>query len=353
MENEMNENLDVKKQKDENKRGAVLVSDRQKKHKKRIGLLILLLLFTGVMLGTSTYAWFTANKTVNVNKITVNVAAQNGIQISVDGTTWKSIIQTADIQGAIAKYTAAKNQVPAAVEPVSTVGEMDTDGLMKMYYGVVDTNDDGNYILTATKSTETNGSEGKFIAFDLFFKVDQDTETYLTSTSGVVAEGDDSGIKNASRMAFIVLGNTTAGDTVANIQALNAGTTAPVNIWEPNIDVHKAAAVAHARDTYGITTQEAGATQIAYDGIKADITKENNVLVGKANATDNATYFGNTTMKYSTNETFADRFAFLSLKSGITKVRIYMWIEGQDVDCENNASGGSITYNLQITTEAA
>ena len=30
-----------------------------------------------------------------------------------------------------------------------------------------------------------------------------------------------------------------------------------------------------------------------------------------------------------------------------------MWIEGQDVDCENNASGGSITYNLQITTEAA
>lgn len=58
-------------------------------------------------------------------------------------------------------------------------------------------------------------------------------------------------------------------------------------------------------------------------------------------------------MKYSTNETFADRFAFLSLKSGITKVRIYMWIEGQDVDCENNASGGSITYNLQITTEAA
>ena len=166
MENEMNENLDVKKQKDENKRGAVLVSDRQKKHKKRIGLLILLLLFTGVMLGTSTYAWFTANKTVNVNKITVNVAAQNGIQISVDGTTWKSIIQTADIQGAIAKYTAAKNQVPAAVEPVSTVGEMDTDGLMKMYYGVVDTNADGNYILTATKSTETNGSEGKFIAFD-------------------------------------------------------------------------------------------------------------------------------------------------------------------------------------------
>ena len=351
MENEINENLDVKMQKDEKKTGVVLVSQRRKKHKKRIGLLILLLLFTGVMLGTSTYAWFTANKTVNVNKITVNVAAQNGIQISVDGTTWKSIIQTDDIKNASAKYAAAKNQVPDSVEPVSTVGEMDADGLMKMYYGVIDTNDNGDYILTATKDTETNGVNGRFIAFDLFFKVDSATTTYLTSSSGVVAEGNDTGIKNASRMAFIVLGNTNAGDTVGNIQALNAGTAAPVNIWEPNYDVHKDTAVAHARDTYGITTSTEGAGIIGYDGVKADITKENNVLVGKANSTDNATYFGTTTMKYTTVDSFTDKFEFLSLAAGVTKVRIYMWIEGQDVDCENNASGGNITYNLQITTD--
>ena len=352
MENEINENLDVKKQKDETKLGVVLLTERRKKHKKRIGLLILLLLVTGVMLGTTTYAWFTANKTVNVNKITVNVAAQNGIQISVDGTTWKSIIQTDDIKGASAKYAAAKNQLPVSIEPVSTVGEMDQDGLMKMYYGVVDTNDGGNYILTATKSTEKNGVDGKFIAFDLFFKVDAETNTYLTSSSGVVAEGNDSGIKNASRMAFAVLGNTTAGDTLENIQKLNAGTSAIVNIWEPNYDIHKPAAVNHARDTYGITTQETGAEQIKYDGIKAEITKENNVLVGEANSTGYTEYFGNTTMKYSTAADFTQKVSFLTLQPGITKVRIYMWIEGQDVDCENVASGGSIAYNLQITTEA-
>ncbi len=352
MENEINENLDVKKQKDETKMGVVLLTERRKKHKKRIGLLIILLLITGIMLGTTTYAWFTANKTVNVNKITVNVAAQNGIQISVDGTTWKSIIQTDDIKGASAKYAAAKNQLPVSIEPVSTVGEMDQDGLMKMYYGVVDTNDGGDYILTATKNTEKNGVDGKFIAFDLFFKVDAETNTYLTSSSGVVADGNDSGIKNASRMAFAVLGNTTAGDTLENIQKLNAGTSAVVNIWEPNYDIHKPAAVSHARDTYGITTQETGAEQIKYDGIKAEITKENNVLVGEANSTRYTDYFGNTTMKYSTAADFTQKVSFLTLQPGITKVRMYMWIEGQDVDCENVASGGSISYNLQITTEA-
>ena len=28
-----------------------------------------------------------------------------------------------------------------------------------------------------------------------------------------------------------------------------------------------------------------------------------------------------------------------------------MWVEGQDVDCENNASGGNIDFDLQTTTE--
>ena len=33
----------------------------------------------------------------------------------------------------------------------------------------------------------------------------------------------------------------------------------------------------------------------------------------------------------------------------ITKVRIYFWVEGQDVDCENNASGGDISLKLQFS----
>ena len=29
-----------------------------------------------------------------------------------------------------------------------------------------------------------------------------------------------------------------------------------------------------------------------------------------------------------------------------------MWVEGQDVEYENNASGGSIKFDLKITTNA-
>ena len=37
------------------------------------------------------------------------------------------------------------------------------------------------------------------------------------------------------------------------------------------------------------------------------------------------------------------------LPNRIVKLRIYFWIEGQDIDCENHASGGDITLKLQFS----
>ena len=39
-----------------------------------------------------------------------------------------------------------------------------------------------------------------------------------------------------------------------------------------------------------------------------------------------------------------------TLEAGITKVRVYMWLEGQDVDCENSAAIANLTLALQFST---
>ena len=39
----------------------------------------------------------------------------------------------------------------------------------------------------------------------------------------------------------------------------------------------------------------------------------------------------------------------MSIPAGITKVRVYMWLEGQDVDMENNASASKLSYNLELS----
>lgn len=330
--------------------------ERRKRKKYRLLILLLLLLGTGVMLATSTYAWFTANKTVKVSTLTVNIEAKNGIQISADGTKWKSVLQKTDITSANATYSASVNQLPDVLEPVSTAGVVDTNGKLPMYYGTVVTNGDGEYILTTEQSVEEESSgedsDGKFIAFDVFFKVDKQTSIWMTPNSMVTTkDAIDGGIKNASRIAFVVLGNTSSGSSVSAIQGLNNGTSSSVYIWEPNYDTHTPAGIANARDVYGKETEANNGTRISYSGVKDTITSTDNILLGEATVEDNSSKFGAVTISYQTKFGYTHYVPIFTLNAGVTKVRVYMWVEGQDVDCENNASGGAINFDLQITSE--
>lgn len=384
-------NIDMKnmevlenEEKEKNRKAAIIIARRRKRRGRKLFLLLLILIMTGIMLTTTTYAWFTSNKTVSVSDVQVNVASKNGIQISADGTNWKSIIQLSDLTGARATYVGAVNQIPDTantIEPVSTGLNVNAAGQLEMFYGVIESSEftgscsageaytsestctaaggtwtpgtEGQYILTATKETDAHGTVGKYVAFDLFFRVDMQTPVFLTSEgSGVEATGTDTGIKNASRIAFVELGNTASGSSLATIQGLNAGASSVVYSWEPNYDIHTASGVANANDVYGITTTETGGTLLPYSGVIAEVPLVNNVLLGNATQTSNATLFKDVAPTYSTTAAWTGNLAIFTLQPGITKMRIYMWVEGQDVDCENTASGGNIIYSLQITTES-
>ena len=353
---------------------------RDKKKERRLLLTLLLLVTSGIFLGTATYAWFTANQRVSVSPIDVNVSTSSGIQISADGSNWKSVLTNADLTGASGTYSAAVNQLPNTLEPVSTAGTMTTGGKMEMFLGHVQANEStGDFILSAAQSVETNSaggnSTGKFVAFDIFLKNEQNETLYLTPNSKVEFRNSDTGIKNATRIAFITLGHTTTADTVANIQALNTGTSSTVKIWEPNYDVHTADGVANAISPYGITTLNEGANNawVPYSGVKANLAVSENVKREQATQALNPTYFSsfaydasanpaqtiaydtagqNSTNYFITKEGYTTSQLLTAengLTAGITKMRIYMWVEGQDVDCENNASGGDIRFSLQFS----
>ena len=62
------------------------------------------------------------------------------------------------------------------------------------------------------------------------------------------------------------------------------------------------------------------------------------------------TNFGTVTPDLSTGtQTPVPSSEFVTLEAGVTKFRVYMWVEGQDVDCEDHASGTDIMYNVQFT----
>ena len=100
---------------------------RSRKSKRRMNSLFLTLILTAIMLIMSTYAWFSANRQVEINGITAKVRAAEGLQISLDGENWDTQV-TINKAKLVALGTAVNNVAWAdKLEPVSTDGTT-TDG---------------------------------------------------------------------------------------------------------------------------------------------------------------------------------------------------------------------------------
>jgi len=326
-------------------------SRKNRKRRRQLFLALIMILLLLSTLGAATYAWFTANRTVTVDSIDVNVSTSKGLQISTDATNWKTIVTNNDIT--TANWTNCTNQLPQGentIVPVSTIGTVTAStGYMEMWRGTVeaDKTSGKNYLVTE-RSTESRGTEGDFVVFDLFFQSSEAQTVYLTSESSVVASGTDKGIQNAARVAFIKEGSVEYGSTAEQAQAIK-GEESKL-IWEPNYDVHTASGVANALNVYGITVGQTGGSQLTYRGVKGAIAKDNHV---ELNQSPDA-YFDDISPEGSVvagipSTSYINAF---TVAEGITKVRIYMWIEGQDVDCEDHASGSALTYNLQFSIDS-
>ena len=242
------------------------------------------------------------------------------------------------------------------MEPVSTVGEVDTStGFMKMFYGTVDSKDNGFALTAKAEPAETDGETGKFVAFDIFLQVNQpEPNVILGKNSTVTFKGTagNEGLQNAARVAFLKQGHAAIGSPAASFTGLHgaesfltqSGDT--TELWEPNSDVHTAAAVTAAKSYYDITIAQTEEDPVDYYGINQAIAS--GVDLGDTNDGTDATHFTKVTPSIITDAAMADYNNAFSLEEGITKIRVYMWIEGQDVDCENNASGSDITFKLEF-----
>lgn len=325
----------------------------EKKDKRRLFYLLILLALTAIMLTTTTYAWFTTNRIVTISSIDVKVQSEGSLEISADGTDWKALVDYNTLIGVHdTTYPTSINHIPAYLKPVSTIGELDNNGLMNTYLGITSSNDEGNYVLTTSKIVEKEEygetAEGAFIAFDLFLKINSEKNLYLTNESRIFYNGNSTGTENATRVAFIKEGTTATGSAINTIQALSTNDSNNVYIWEPNYDTHTANGVSNAKNIYNITTTQTGGALLPYYGVKAEINTP--VELTKATQTLYPNYFQAVTPNISTIKNNTEYNLMFPLSEGISKIRIYMWLEGQDVDCENGASIGNITLALQFST---
>lgn len=357
---------------------------RTKAKKQKLNNLLVLLVLAAVLLIMSTYAWFTANRTVNIDKIDVHVATSTGLQISANGIDWKTVIDSTDLKLASADhdpsaltggYKNAINQMSKENAPVSSglTKNATNENHLNMFYGMVNADMDtshtdtyGKYMLTTSLQTDTDyksGGEngGYYVAFDIFLKSGNDEDKlYLTgnvfeTTTDGKPVTTEKGIANAARVALVEGGHTTSDAADSAIQDLD--TQGKIYLWEPNADAHTQRGLENARDLGWTVPTATGASYAmlpSYDAVLTNI----DVPVELAKATNKDDRFKSITPTWQTKKGEVKNMVMPNystgekpVQAGVTKYRIYMWVEGQDIDCENYASGTNLQYNLGFTLD--
>ncbi len=390
------------------------MKQRNTKHEKRLKKLVITCLLLAVVLTVGTYAWFIGMQTVSVDAFEVKVATVEDLALSLDGTenSWSTQLTiTEDILKGNAYAKTTYNWT--GLKPVSTVGEISaTTSKLVMYDKGSLTASDGGYrlmsALVTNKATDTDsegnvisGEQDGYVAFDLFIKnmsgdeyysdittPSNEEAIYLATDSSVTAGSSGNttaGVENSARIAFAQIGRVKSDAATSLIQSISCDTAAGVTpictnryatIYEPNDTKHVASAITwfnktcKVRSSNGSFATDAAACDPIVDGTATPTYAVSGVIDNEAlvDVYDGLNgYMGSVSDTAAANklvkiDTFTDteklktgmeRPAFFYLApNSITKVRVYVYLEGQDVDNYDFASlGYSIKAQFGFTKE--
>ncbi len=388
---------------------------QSQKRSRKIKKLIIATTLCAVLLGVSTYAWFIGMKKVNVSSFDVTIATTESLTLSLDGDTFSQTVAingTNFDDDTNTVYTGHTNTWGGAgLVPVSTIGQIDsTTSRLVMYEKGSLTTTAGGYRLMASQVQNTGAAETDgYVAFDLFVKnlsgeayyaennVLNEEAIYLNvdSTVDVSATGDNeenSGIENSVRVAFAQIGRVEADSDATTVTGIDCETAGDVTgicdrnatIWEPNDTAHVGNAINWYNTSCLARTAEDVTADSSYTGACETIAAGDYVptyaISGVIDYTDNidvydgealngytdsvsataadgklveTTTFTDTMKVQSLETTGVDRPQMMTLApNSITKIRVYVYLEGQDIDNYDFASlGKQISVNFGFTKE--
>ncbi len=384
---------------------------KNKRRIKKTRRLIFACLFMAFILATGTYAWFIGMKTVNVSSFDVQIAAIDGLSLSLNGTTWADTVEINQSNySTVNTSNNTNNWGGDGLYPISTAGIIDTtSSRLIMYEKGSFTTTPGGYRIMASQVANTvqnNPEQDGYVVFDLFVKnlsgheyytqqnVLNEEAIYLTPDSKVTVASSGgvagTGIENSVRVGFAQIGRVEATTTTqATITGITCETTGavtgicasrPAQIWEPNDKNH----VQNAINWYATSCKKRVAADLtqasSFNGNCKTLTDGSYVqtnaiggVIGYADQVDvyDGIDYNNYTATISATpaagklyayDYFTDtekslrgveRPTFITLApNSITKVRVYIWIEGQDVDNYDFASlGKKISVAFGFTKE--
>ena len=282
---------------------------KKKKTNKKIASALAMLMLSAAMLGTSTYAWFTMNKSVEVTGMTVHTTVDSNLLISDD--TLSSTSKNADSTFTTNVLTQTLEKI---LEPVST-----TDG--NTFYYTVNAKANGDAVEDVYTTYSSSAGATGASASDYMDKFSQDYGLTKDEAAAIV-NGEDGALPYVDYVFQLKADNTSAATQYINMTKMDLTYTAKAS--EPDTNKAYRAAVFIEDITSGAATAGTGTLIGLYkDSTAVNFEAGNKTVNSGTSVAGTPTYISSAT-------------AMATVPANTTKyykVVVRLYIEGEDTTC--------------------
>ncbi|HHT38282.1 MAG TPA: hypothetical protein GXZ95_02565 [Mollicutes bacterium] len=353
-----------KKTKSKGTKGKIKGKTERFKKTIKSNMLIIISFFTGVLLIIASYAWFSASLNVKIRFFDLTVSSDNGLFISLDAIDYSDSIEISvnsvisDLKKTYPNHT---NQWSiSGLWPVSTNGIRNSNSdKFDIYIGEMNRYRDREkhkekfnkrYINTILVSEDEPNAFSSYIAFDFFLKnisgSPKNDNLYLDE--GTFVDYDEelpdeikesmSGIMNSIRFGFVKMASVSLKEDPKVVQNLKCNNQCEMFIYEPNYRTHSEESISKAGEL-GITLADGDYLPTYAVIAEGKYLEHANGHEGTGIPLDTEHF----ALQKTINDTDFEKPVF-SIPNGITKMRAYVWIEGQDIDSLETYSKGAAIY---------
>ncbi len=346
------------------------VKNQTKEHStKKKKVLFLITFFTTVLLTVSTYAWLSSALNVKIHFFEMSVSSNTGIFISLDGVEFSdsvTISMDSIIMDLKSTYPSHTNQWSYGLWPVSSNGPRTVDNdKFDIFTGELVRTKEKNANGTVKRLLNTINFDEKvsrsatnFVAFDIFLKnvsgspfpdnlyiADDTFIDYEEETDDEVKYEMD-GIINSLRLGIIKIGSVPLKSDINTIQNIKCNNACEAIIYEPNYLKHSEKSIETA-ENYGIKLKD-GIFNPTYGIINEGTRLEH------TNGHD-GTGIPLDSKNFKFQDTIKDfKSVIFQVPNAITKARVYIWLEGQDIDSlETYSRGADLAVSVSLTKDLA
>ncbi len=343
---------------------------KKNKKGKRLALMLIVTFFVGILLIISTYAWFSVSLNVKVKRFDVVVSSDSGLFISLDGINFSDSIELS-VNSVI---TNLKNRYPthtnqwalAGLWPVSSNGinhsNQDKFQVFAASFARKSAHTKERYMFTRLLSENQSGAASPFIAFDIFLKnvtgspfsdnlyLDEGTSvTFSDDTEPEIIETMED-VLNSIRFGFLKIGSVPLNSDIKTIQGIKCNNQCEFVIYEPNSAKHSNETIERIKERYDYDLVD-GEYLPTYGVIKAGSRLEFSRII----PTEDGYKIDYDPEYFALQRTITSfENSIFKIPNAITKMRIYVWIEGQDFDSlETNSDGASVNLVINFVKDLA